>query len=211
MALALRRSCVQCAVPLGRAVALGSGAGVVAGGLLGTIAWPVVGTFFGAWLGLELGVLLGIINGLLLAALVQVSTSHRVMRAGAAATSLACGLTAIGTLAPQAGWDALPPLVTVTALSGLLAPVAAFGAEPVDLGRRWGRRPPSDLAVRFLGAGAALGAAVGGLVGLLLGSAHLPTLPFAIVEGGLLGAVSGVEVGLLAVAVVIGPRLRARR
>jgi hypothetical protein len=185
---------------------------VVAGGVLGTVAWPVVGTFFGAWLGLGLGFLLGIVNGMLLAALVRLpTTTHLMLRGAAAATSLACGLIAMATLAPQASWDAVPPLVTITALSGLLAPLAAFGAEPVDLGPRWGRRSATAVGGRFVAAGATLGAVVGAVVGVLLGAAHLPTLPFAVVEGGLLGSVSGVVAGPLAFAVVIGPRLRARR
>ena len=69
-----------------------------------------------------------------------------------------------------------------------------------------------QLAARLLQWGALIGASLGAIVGLIIGMlTYLPTSPFALVEGAILGAVSGVVLAFVGGAVAVMPRLRSRR
>jgi hypothetical protein len=181
-------------------------------GLVGTAEWPVVGTFFGALTGAAAGAVLGLANGVMLAALTAVSSSRRGARLVTAATTLGCAVVAADVTDAAPRWDWMLPLAVGVVLAAAIGPFAAFGVQPVVLGpwfRRWTVR---DLMIRILVGGALAGAALGGLSGLVIGAiTYLPTVPFAVVEGGVLGSVSGVLIALIVVAAVVAPKLRVRR
>jgi hypothetical protein len=196
---------------LGRAVTLGGALGAVVGGLLGTAAWPVVGTFFAGLAGLAVGAAVGLANGITLAAVLTRTRSRWAARFAAAATSLACAVVPAYLMDASPRWDWVVPIVIGAVLAGVLGPFAAFGAQPVVLGRRLAGRSVADVVGRFVATGAAVGAGLGGITGLMIGvRTYLPTAPFAAVEGGTLGSVSGIVLALLACAAIVGPRLRVR-
>jgi hypothetical protein len=181
-------------------------------GLIGSAEWPVVGTLLGVVTGSVAGAVVGLANGLTLAALTAVTTSRVGARLVAAVTSLGCAvLTAVVTDASPR-WDWMVAVALGTVLAALVGPLAAFGTQPVVQGPCLARWSVRELLTRVLAGGAVVGAALGGLAGLVIGSiTYLPTAPFAIVEGGVLGAVSGVLVALLVATAVVGPKLRVRR
>jgi hypothetical protein len=181
-------------------------------GLVGTTEWPVVGTFFGTVTGAAVGAVLGLANGVTLAALTAVSSSRWAARLVTAATSLGCAVVAAAATDASPRWDWMLPLAVGVVVAALVGPFAAFGVQPVAFGPRFGRWTVRDLVARILAGGAIAGAGLGGIAGLVIGAAsYLPTAPFAVVEGGVLGAVCGVLVGLLVAAGVVMPRLRVRR
>lgn len=195
-----------------RCVCWGTGGTAVICGLIGTGQWPVVGTFFGAVTGFAAGAVLGLANGVTLAALTAITSSRWAARLVTAATSLGCGLgaAAITDTSPRGDW--IVPLAVGIVLAAAIGPFAAFGTQPVVLGPRFARWTARDLMARIIGGGAIAGGALGGLAGLVIGATtYLPTAPFAVVEGGVLGSVSGVLIALLVMAAVIGPKLRVRR
>ena len=199
-----------------RAICFGCGAGAVVGGVIGTIEFPLVVTFFGAGIGAFVGAVAGVVDGVVLAGVARGGRSAWVAR-------LASGVVASGFAAitashhgPYRSLESVPgqaTLVTVCFLLGAaLGPMIAYGVEPISFGRGPASRPLSQIAATLLLGGAAVGGTLGGIAGLVIGiSAHLATAPFALVEGAILGAVSGVVLALLLGAAAILPRLRVRR
>jgi hypothetical protein len=100
-----------------------------------------------------------------------------------------------------------------------LMPAQWHAPRPLRLSLRPGGRSAAAVlgrAAAVLGRAVAIGAIGGGglgaIAGLVVGLAtHPPTAPFAVIEGGILCAVSGVVVSLPIAAAVLAARLRARR
>jgi hypothetical protein len=200
---------------LARAAAIGSGVGAVAGGVGGTVSFPIVGTFFGALLGVVAGATIGLLNGLVVLAVAELTASRGVTRLACAVTSIGgCLALLAGGLIP--GWWPLRGvasavlLTAIAVLAGALGPIAAHGARPLDLGRRLGEVPVSTYLTKALAAGAVTGGTLGAVAGFVLGLDYLPTAPVAVVEGGILGSVSGAVAAVTIAAVLIAPKLRAR-
>ena len=139
----------------------------------------------------------------------RVTRSRWAARSG---SGLVAGVLAVAAVGLGSGAYAVPStwamvLVAVGALvAAALGPVIAFGAAPLPDGR-----PGLAWAVAtggtFLAWGSVAGAAVGAVVGFLIGLGYLPTAPFAAVEGGILGGVSGLVLATLAVGIAVLPRL----
>jgi outer membrane lipoprotein SlyB len=184
----------------------------VACGLLGTLEWPVVGTFVGVLVGLVVGSAVGLANGASLAILTAATTSRWMARIVVAVTSLACAAIPAYLTGASLRWDWAGPLVLGIGLAGAVGPFAAFGVQPVVLHRRLRRWPVRVLVRRIVASGAIAGAGLGGVAGLVIGVvAYLPTAPFAVVEGAVLGSVSGVLLAGLVAAALVAPELRVRR
>jgi hypothetical protein len=197
---------------LRRAIFLGGVVGGATGGLLGTLEWPLVGTFFGAGVGLAIGAPVGLANGIALVAALTTSRSRWIARLVAALTSLACGVVPAYLTHAKPHWDFVVPLVVGACLAGVLGPFAAFGAQPLVLSPRFGSRPARDVLARVMVSAVAGGAGLGAAAGLVIGAAtYLPTSPFAAIEGGALGSVSGAVLGVLVAAAISTPGLRVRR
>jgi hypothetical protein len=195
-----------------RATCLGGLVGGVTGGLLGTLEWPVVGTFFGAGIGLAIGAPVGLANGLALAAALTATRSRWAARFVAALMSLTCGVVPAYLTHATPHWDWVVPLVMGAVLAGVLGPFAAFGAQPLVLSPRFGARSARDVLTRVMVGAVAGGAGLGTTAGLVIGAAtYLPTSPFAAIEGGALGSVSGAVLGVLAATAIATPGLRVRR
>lgn len=199
-----------------RAIAIGAGVGAVTGGVIGTLSFPLVGTFFGALVGTVVGALFGLANGLVLAGVVELTVSRWIPAIACALTTLSC--SAAFVVARHGVWPGshepanLLVVATCTLLAALLGPIAAYGARPLELGRRLGRRPVSTVVKTALAVGAVGGGASGAVIGAGIGIAtHPATAPFAVIEGGILCAVSGAVAALLIAAFLIAPRLRVRR
>lgn len=198
---------------LARSVVIGTGIGAAAGGVAGTISFPVVGTFFGALAGAAVGATIGCLNGLVLIAVVRATTSRPAVRAASALTSIGGCLALLGAgLLP--GWTVhraagVMFVGTVAVLAGALAPIAARGARPLDLGRA-GEIPVSAYLAKALTYGAVAGATIGAVAGLVLGLDYLPTAAVAVVEGAILGSVSGAVAAMIIAAALIAARLRSR-
>lgn len=202
------------AAPLGRGCALFAGLGGVLAGIAATIGWPVVGTFFGAVEGALAGAALGALAAAALTILARWTRSRWAARGVSGAMAAAA---AVGAVLIHAGPAGLPRAVAVVlivagvALAAALGPLIAYGMEPVPGGWLTAARLPRVLG-RFLALGAGLGGAAGAVAGLIIGiRSYLPTSPFALVEGAVFGAVSGVVLACLAVGVAVLPRLRARQ
>jgi hypothetical protein len=200
---------------LARAVAIGSAVTAVVGGVGGTVSFPVVGTFFGVLLGAVAGAAIGGLDGVVLIVVTTITSSRGATRLVCAATTiLGWWALAAGGLIP--GWWPIPGpanlliLAAIAVVSGALAPIAAFGARPIRLRRRSGEAPAAAVVKKALRYGAVAGAGVGAAAGLVLGLNYLPTAPVAVVEGAILGSVSGAFAALVAAAALIAPRLRAR-
>jgi hypothetical protein len=184
----------------------------VTGGLIGTIEWPIVGTFFGVVAGLAIGVPVGLANGLALAAALTATRSRWVIRLVAVLTSLACGIGPAYLTHATPHWDWVVSLVMSGILAGVLGPFAAFGAQPLVLSPRFGTRPATDVLTRVMASAVTGGAGLGAAAGVVIGAAtYLPTMPFAAIEGGALGSVSGAILGVLVAAAIATPWLRVRR
>jgi hypothetical protein len=207
MTLAERALPVLC-----RATCLGGLVGGVVGGLLGTLEWPIVGTLFGAGVGLAVGAPVGLANGVALAAAMTATRSRWVARLAAGLTSLACGVVPAYVTHATPHWDWVAPLVCGAVLAGVLGPCAAFGAQPLVLSPRFGSRSARDVLTRVMVGAVTGGAGLGAAAGLVIGAAtYLPTSPFAAIEGGALGSVSGAVLGMLVATVIATPGLRVRR
>jgi hypothetical protein len=201
---------------LGRAVMIGGGVGVASGGVVGTVIAPVIGTFFGAVVGVVVGGFVGLINGFVLVGVLRLTTSNWAAAAACAVTTYACvaefvwrNVVPQGSVPGPVGWLIV---VTAAAVAAAVGPVAARGAQPVDLGFAYGPRPVSTIAGTALAIGAGSGLAIGAVIGLAIGMVtYLPTAPAALVEGGLFGAASGLVLAMLIAALVITPCLRVRR
>lgn len=163
--------------------------------------------------GAAFGALVGVLTALAVLVLTALSAPRWALGAG--------GLVVGGCLAVAVMWLVRPPvgqpgglaaLVTAAGLLGAgLGPLVAFGPAGAA-GSRWPDHTALiALAKPVLVGGLAGGAAVGGVVGLVVGVvAYLPTSPVALVEGGLLGATSGLLVALVVLLVIVGVRLRVR-
>jgi hypothetical protein len=82
----------------------------------------------------------------------------------------------------------------------------------VRFATRTGQLSAAVVIGRAVAIGAIGGGGLGALAGLIIGLVtHPPTAPFAVVEGGVLCAVSGVVVSLPIAAAVLATRLRVRR
>ena len=199
-----------------RGVGFAAGAGVVVGGVVGTIDWPVVVTFFGALAGVGVGAVTGAVDGLVLAVVARRTRSRWFARGASGLVWLVAALLATSAGEQFAATRHLAGRAAVVAVCLLLGaavgPLIARGVEPVT-----GARGPAAVGLpqtagRLLLWGAAAGGGLGAIAGVIIGiRAYLPTAPAALVEGAVLGAVSGVVLAFLLAAVVVLPRLRARR
>jgi hypothetical protein len=199
-----------------RAMLVGSIAGAVVGGVIGTIDTPIVGTFFGALYGSVLGAMSGVTDGVLLTGLTSVTRSWWAARLVSALVWLLASRVAVAVNGPFTVLHYTVGQVIVAALCVLLGaavgPFIAFGGDRAVPVGRFAVVPLSRLAPRVLVWGAAGGAAVGAVTGLVIGIwAYLPTAPFAVVEGAVLGSVSGTVLAVLFVGVAALPRLWVRR
>jgi hypothetical protein len=194
---------------VGRGAAWLAAVGFVLGGVAGTVDRPVVGTFFGAVGGAGVGAVAGVLVGVVLAIMAASTRSRLVVRLVSAA--LAGGAALAGTAAYPGAVDgsrlvAVAWVVAAAVLAGCVAPLIAYGT-----GAEVAAGLPSAGA-RILFWGAIVGAGAGAAIGLAVGArAYLPTAPFAAVEGGILGVVSGLVVACIVAGVVVLPRWRARR
>jgi hypothetical protein len=198
---------------LRRGAVLGATGGFLLGGAAGTWGFPLVGTFWWGVPGGALGALVGVLTALAVLALTGLSVPRWALGA--------CGVVVGGCLAAAVMWLVRPAvgqpgglaalIATAGALGAGLGPLIAFGPATTT-GSRW----PDHAAViavakPVLVGGAAIGAAVGGVVGLVVGVVtYLPTSPVAMVEGGLMGATSGLLVALVMLLVVVSVRTRVR-
>ena len=174
---------------------IGGGVGVGTGGIVGTCIAPILGTFIGAVVGVVVGGFVGLVNGFVLVGVLRLTTSNWAAAVACAVTTYACVAVFVwrnvvpqGSVPRLVGW-----LIVVTAagVAAAVGPVAARGAQPVDLGFAYGPRPVSTIAGTALAIGAGGGLAIGAVVGLAIGVVtYLPTAPAALVEGGLIGAVA---------------------
>ena len=201
---------------LTRGICFGGSAGAVIGGVVGTVDWPVVGTFFGALAGVLLGVGAGALDGALLAGVAGWTRSAWTARLASAAVSSGFALTAVsraGAFQSLSHLAGKATLVTVCFLLGAgLGPMIAYGVEQISFGRGPVPVPLSRFVATWVRWAAVVGGVLGGIVGLVVGiHAHLPTSPFAVVEGASFGCVSGVVLALLLLAVAVLPRLRTHR
>jgi hypothetical protein len=194
---------------VGRSVLIGGAVGAATGGVIGTFVFPIVVTLIGAIVGALVGFPMGLVNGLTLS-LLRCFTQSR------GAAPVVAALTTAGVVAglTTAHWDngwiiGIGALLVI--LATVFAPLAAEGAEPVDLGPRLRRRPFSQV----VGAGVAAGAAIGGGLGMIAGAiiggqGYLPTMPVAVVEGGFLGSGTGIVLALITVGCIMLSRLELR-
>jgi hypothetical protein len=194
---------------VGRSVLIGGAVGGVVGGIIGTLLFPIVVTAVGAVIGGVVGLALGFVNGLMLS-LLRCFTQSRAAAPGIAALTTGGAIALLTRSDHSPGWNVIIGSVFVI-LATVVAPLAADGAEPVDLGPRMKRRPFSQV----VGVGVAIGAAIGGGVGMVAGAiiggqAYLPTMPVAVVEGGLFGAGTGIVVALITVGCIMASRLELR-
>jgi hypothetical protein len=186
--MSVRTASRQVRRPLTRGIVAGSAYGLVTGGLAGTPAFPIVGTFFGAVAGAGIGALLGAFTALALQPLTLVSTTRWAMRlAGGliAGTLSAVVVSVLGRADTLLG----PPAVLVvlaTFLGACLAPwIAGHDGELPA-------RSTVETGQKLLLAGTSGGAGLGAVVGLGIGLAtYLPTSPVAMIEGSILGAMTG--------------------
>ncbi len=199
---------------LWRGAAFFAGLGALLGGLVGTLQWPVVATFVGATAAAVVGAVVGVLAGAVLAAVAGRTRSRWAARGASAVIAGAATVTVVLVeTAPFAmpGAGAIGVVTAATLLGGGLGPLIAFGPEATMAGRRAGTAVGPVLR-RILGWGAAAGAGLGAVAGLVVGIwANLPTAPFALVEGAILGGVNGLLLAVLAAAAVLLPRVRARR
>jgi hypothetical protein len=194
---------------VGRSVLIGGAVGAAVGGIIGTFVFPVFVTLVGAIVGAVVGFPLGLVNGFALS-LLRCFTQSR------GAASVVASLTTAGAVAGLTsshwgnGWTiGIGSLLVIVAT--VFAPLAADGAEPVDLGPRLKRRPFSHVVGTAVVAGAAIGGGLGMVAGAIIGGqTYLPTMPVAVVEGGLLGAATGIVIGLIVVGCIMLSRLELR-
>jgi hypothetical protein len=194
----------------------GAAFGTVLGGVLGSIEWPVVATFFGALAGAFLGAAAGAGDGLVLAALTRIGVGGDAHGSFRVASGAVWALAALPIMRAQHAVTALAlpagriALVIVCGLFGAAAgaPVAVgVDDEDADSARQLSRA-----AVRCLLWGSVGGGLVGAVTGLVIGlRGYWPTAPIAAIEGAVLGAASGVVLAGVLGALVLGPRVRARR
>jgi hypothetical protein len=195
-----------------RASVLGAGCGAVIGGLGLTFSFPIVGTFFGAVVGGILGGAFGLVNGLILAGVAALTSSRVIERVVCGLTSLLCCGAFVALAEPP--WQVKGSAVAVFmvgcgAVGVVLGPFAAHGARPLDLGPKLGQRSACSLTGEALATGAVGGALLGAGWGIvLIVRTPLPTAPATLFEGGVLGAVAGVVLAALLLAILIVPRLR---
>jgi hypothetical protein len=198
-----------------RAIGIGTAVGAVAGAGVGTASFPLVGTFIGAIAGSVIGALFGLANGLILAAVVALTSSRWIAALAGALTTFACSvglLAGVFGLKAAMGWFTLIFAAACTVVALPLGPLAAYGAQPLRLGRRLGERRVGNVMGRALLIGFTAGFAIGAVTGGVLGAVtYLPTAPVAVFEGGILAGVTGAVAALVLVTLVISPRLRVRR
>ena len=201
---------------IGRGVGLFAGLGAVLAGSAATLDWPIVGTFFGVLEGGLAGAVFGLVDAVVLTAVATLAWATP-SRWGARATSgVATGATVLLAVQGYTGPIAVPSpvtaafLVIATLAGALFGPMIAFGMESRRAGSAPGRLP--RILRRFLAWGAGVGAGLGAVTGLVIGlRTFVPTAGFAVVEGAMLGAVSGLLLACLAVGLSLLPRVRARR
>jgi len=190
---------------IARALVISAVVGVAIGGLVGTFDFPIVGTAFGAVYGAFIGAAIGVVTGAALAVVAARTAVRLLARVVGAAATLGCWtiLLSFGHLVSgRATWYLLVVVAGCTLAAGGLGPSIAFG--PALPGRRVIGRSLPNLFGRVLAAGAGTGAVLGGGAGLVIGAVtHLPTAPFALVEGAILGAVCGVVLAVF-VAIAVG-------
>lgn len=206
-----------------RAFGYGAVLGAASGATLGAAIWFPLGGALGADIGAVLGAVTGLVGGVVLAWVARVWSQHRPLtlhaarllgaftHAGLVAAGCLAGLAAGAGLGDQplrAGGDLLATAV-LTALGYVAGPVLILGPAKPQLARR---------ALHVMGAGLVAGAVAGGAVGLGFGihdavtggfSAGPAVVPAAIVEGGLFGIGPGGVLGIMVVAGMVLPRLRA--
>jgi surface antigen len=202
----------ELAAAIGRGAGLLAGTGAALGGAAATVDWPVVGTFFGALEGAVVGAIVGAVDGVVLGSLLAGRATRWLPRI--ASGGLAFVVEVVG-LARYRGPIQVPIAVAATLVvigvvaAAALGPLIAFGAAPVN---KSDAAPASDVALRLLSWGAAVGAGIGAVAGLVIGiRTYLPTAPFAAVEGALLGSVSGAVLAGWAVGIALVSRMRVRR
>jgi hypothetical protein len=206
---------MRSAIPAGsvmvRWIVTGAVIGTVAGGIAASIDFPIAGTFFGAFAGLAVGLVTGAANGLV-AIVARMLGARWAPSVGCGLVTLAAGAVDVGLARSHAttNWLVIGGLALIVVA---LAPVTTYGAEAVDLGRRLGRRSVGEVLARAAIGGAVVGGALGAVAGLVIGVVTDPVylIPFAVIEGGILCAVSGVVVALLLAALLIALRVRVRR
>jgi hypothetical protein len=181
------------AAVLPRSIAVGALTGVGVGGLVGTVIVPLFGTIAGGVIGACVGALSGLGSGLAVAtALVFGAGRVGVRLVGASAAGGCALLQATFVLGREAVSTplivALPAFIALCiALGGWLAPWVAFASVGTEYRRVIGRA---------MAAWAVGGTGVGGLIGLVVGVfAYPPTAPFAVIEAGVFGGISGVVLG----------------
>lgn len=192
-----------------RGAALFGAAGCALGGIAGTLDWPLVGTFFG---GAEGGVV-GAATGAVVAALAPIAVKSR-WAVGCVSAAIA-GLVAVAGLLAYDGPVQVPQafavaMVAASFLAGAwLGPMATSGVEMAK-----GPRQLEAVArlCRYVRRGSIAGASIGAMSGLVVGlEVYVPTAPFAMLEGSLFGAVSGMVLACLLTAGVVLARTRAHR
>ena len=181
------------AAVLPRSIAVGALTGVGVGGLVGTVIVPLFGTIAGGAIGAGVGALSGLGSGLAVAtALVFGAGRVGVRLVGASAAGGCALLQATFVLGRESVSTplvvALPAFIALCiALGGWLAPWVAFASVGTEY------RP---VIGRAMAAWAVGGFGVGGLIGLVVGLfAYPPTAPFAVIEAGVFGGISGVVLG----------------
>lgn len=197
-----------------RAVAFGCCAWGVIGGVAGTIEWPVVATFFGALAGAFGGAILGTVSGLALA-----EVARRQWPAWGGTRGCGRQLVAVCRGRRRTG-----SAIRVAALSGRASrhshtvSRAWRGVWPADCVRKRGH--PLWCRRRCLAATARACSTVGRTRRFdrrrcrRFGNRHLDypaTTLFAVVEGTVLGCVSGIVLALLLAAAVISTKAAAHR
>jgi hypothetical protein len=204
------RPAIHAGSVMARWIVTGAVIGTVAGGIAATIDFPIAGTFFGAFAGLAVGVVAGATNGLV-AIVARLVGARWAPTVGCGLVTLAAGAADVGLAHRHAmtSWLVIGGIALIVAA---LARVTTYGVEAVDLGRRLGRRSAGEVLARAAIGGAAVGGVLGAVAGLVIGVVTDPVylIAFAVIEGGILCAVSGVVVALLLAVLLLAPRVRVR-
>ncbi len=198
---------------LQRATLLGAGAGAIIGGITSTFGFPIVGTFFGAIEGAISGGSVGVANGFAIAGVAAITPSRWNIRLSCAAITSSCAAALVFlNVAPQWAsshtWGGLLFVLMCTVLAAAVAPFAAFGEQPLNPRPLAPQRSVAELFRRALAIGAIGGVGVGAVVGLAIGiMTYPPTCMAALIEGGILGEVSGILLALMVGCLMVCSKL----
>jgi len=182
---------------------------VLLGGTAGTLQWPIVGTFFEAIEAAPYGAVVGVFIALVTWPIASERWAVRLVGGLTSGGAARCALlTYSGPVKVTViiGWSFV---IASAALGVVVAPMVASGVEVTS--SRPGE-PASERFGKYVVRGLVVGSGLGGVVGLIVGLfAYAPTAPFALIEGGILGAVTGVVASLLVATAVLLPKVKVLR